>query len=61
MKIVMVEVGKLVPYAHNPRKNGGAVDAVAASIRRFGFKVPIVIDANNEIVAGHTRLKAAKT
>ena len=44
----------------NPRKNDGAVDAVAESIKQFGFKVPIVIDKNNIIVTGHTRYKAAK-
>lgn len=47
------------PYKRNPRKNENAVDAVAASIKEFGFKIPIVIDDNYEIVAGHTRLKAA--
>lgn len=60
MKITMVAVGELNPYANNPRNNEPAIDAVAASIREFGFKVPIIIDKNKEIVAGHTRLKAAK-
>lgn len=60
MKITMVAVGELNPYANNPRNNDGAVDAVAESIREFGFKVPIIIDKNKEIIAGHTRLKAAK-
>ncbi len=60
MEIVYKKVSDLKPYKNNPRKNDGAVDAVAASIKEFGFKVPIVIDGNNEIVAGHTRLKAAK-
>ena len=50
----------LHPYPNNPRKNDGAVDAVAASIREFGFKVPIVVDKDNTIIAGHTRYKAAK-
>ena len=45
---------------NNPRDNDAAVDAVARSIHEFGFKVPIILDANNEIVAGHTRYKAAK-
>jgi ParB-like chromosome segregation protein Spo0J len=53
-------VKDLKAYVRNPRKNDKAVDAVAASIKEFGFRVPIVIDANNEIIAGHTRLKAAK-
>ena len=51
---------EIVPYKKNPRKNDHAVDAVAASIREFGFKVPIVLDKDNIIVTGHTRLKAAK-
>ena len=60
MNIQMVEIDKLKPYASNPRKNAGAVDAVANSIKEFGFKQPIVIDKNYEIVAGHTRLLAAQ-
>lgn len=50
----------LVPYIYNPRDNEQAVEAVAESIRNFGFKVPIIIDAVGEIVTGHTRLKSAK-
>ena len=50
----------LIPYANNPRRNDTAVDKVANSIKEFGFRVPIVVDADNVIVAGHTRLKAAK-
>lgn len=50
----------LKPYDKNPRKNDSAVDAVAKSIEQFGFKVPIVIDADNVIVCGHTRYKAAQ-
>lgn len=60
MKIEEMRVTDLVPYENNPRKNDGAVDAVAASIREFGFKVPIIIDKDGVIVAGHTRLKAAE-
>lgn len=51
---------ELIPYVNNPRNNDQAVDAVASSIKNFGFKVPIVIDSKNEIINGHTRLKAAK-
>ena len=58
--IVIKSVDELIPYANNPRSNDAAVDAVAASIAEFGFKVPIVVDKDNVIVAGHTRLKAAK-
>lgn len=60
MKIEEMRIGELVPYENNPRKNDGAVDAVAASIKEFGFKVPIIVDKNNVVVAGHTRLKAAE-
>lgn len=60
LKIVMKNVDDLVPYKKNPRINDNAVDYVANSIKEFGFKVPIIIDKNNVIVAGHTRLKASK-
>lgn len=60
MQIIERKITELKPYANNPRLNDGAVDAVAASIKAFGFKVPIVIDADGVIVAGHTRLKAAQ-
>lgn len=60
MNIIELKVDELIPYENNPRKNDDAVDKVALSISAFGFKVPIVIDANNVIVTGHTRLRAAK-
>ena len=61
MNIEIRNTHDLIPYVNNPRKNDGpAVDKVASSIKQFGFKVPIIIDSQNEIVAGHTRLKAAK-
>ncbi len=60
LKIEYVRVDDIIPYDKNPRRNDRAVDAVAASMRSFGFKVPIVIDENNVIVCGHTRIKAAK-
>ena len=59
MKIIDLPTGNLVPYENNPRNNAPAVKAVAESIKQFGFKVPIVIDKNNIIVAGHTRHQAA--
>lgn len=59
-QIQMKSVDELIPYVNNPRQNDDAVDAVASSIKNFGFKVPIVVDGQNEIVNGHTRLKAAK-
>lgn len=60
MDIIEKNLADIVPYEHNPRKNEAAVDAVAESIREFGFKVPIVIDSEGVIVAGHTRALAAK-
>lgn len=48
------------PYENNPRRNDEAVDAVAASIREFGWQQPIVVDKDGVIIAGHTRYKAAK-
>jgi ParB/RepB/Spo0J family partition protein len=56
-----VALDALRPWADNPRKNDDAVDAVAESIRRFGFGAPILARrANGEIIAGHTRLRAAQ-
>lgn len=60
LKIVNKNVNELVNYENNPRDNDGAVDAVASSIKEFGFKVPVIIDKNNVIVCGHTRVKACK-
>ena len=60
MEIVTKQIKDLIPYEQNPRKNDEAVKYVANSIKEFGFKVPIVIDKNNVIVAGHTRYKASK-
>ncbi len=60
MEIVMRKTDELIPYVNNARKNDHAVDAVASSIKNYGFKQPIVIDGQGEVVAGHTRLKAAK-
>lgn len=59
MNLIDIDINKLIPYANNPRKNDGAVEPVANSIREFGFRVPIVIDKENNVVCGHTRLKAA--
>ena len=60
MDIKMMRLGDLRPYEKNPRKNDEAVKYVQESITQFGFKVPIVIDRDFVIVAGHTRYKAAK-
>ena len=60
MNIVQKTLDELIPYENNPRDNDDAVDYVAESIKEFGFKVPIIIDKDNVIVAGHTRYKACK-
>lgn len=60
MQIIDMPIGQIKPYEHNPRNNDAAVEPVAASIREFGFRQPIVVDANNVIICGHTRYRAAK-
>jgi len=60
LNIQEIAISDLKPYANNPRNNKASIDKVANSINEFGFKVPIVIDNNNVIVAGHTRLLAAQ-
>lgn len=60
LQVVYKKPGDIIPYERNPRNNDGAVEAVANSIREFGFKVPVVIDKDGVIVCGHTRVKAAK-
>ena len=59
MEVIEKKVSELKPYEKNPRRNDEAVKYVAASIEQFGFKVPLVVDRNGIIVAGHTRYKAA--
>ena len=60
MQIYDKRLDEIKPYENNPRHNDNAVDAVVNSIREFGFKVPIVVDSDGVIVAGHTRYKAAQ-
>lgn len=60
MEVHEIGLSYLVEYENNPRNNDSAAEKVAASIKEFGFKVPIIVDKNNVIVAGHTRLKAAR-
>lgn len=60
MKVLDFNLSDITPYENNPRNNDEAVEPVMNSIKQFGFKVPIVIDKDNIIVAGHTRYKAAK-
>ena len=60
MEIIYKNIDELIPYENNPRLNDEAVQYVKNSIKEFGFKVPIVIDKDNVIIAGHTRIKASK-
>lgn len=60
MKVETVSIDQIKPYENNPRNNDDAVDAVANSIKEFGWQQPIVVDNDRVIIAGHTRYKAAK-
>ena len=59
MRIEYLPISDIKPYENNPRRNQKAVEAVANSIREFGFKNPIIVDSNNVIISGHTRRLAA--
>ena len=60
MEIVTRKLSEIKPYPNNPRKNDGAVPAVAESIKQCGYCAPIIVDEDGVILAGHTRLKALK-
>lgn len=60
VRLEYVDINSIVPYEYNPRDNEAAIDSVAASISNFGFLVPIVVDSDNVLIAGHTRVEAAK-
>lgn len=60
-KVEWVDINDVLPYVYNARDNAKAVQAVANSIQNFGFLVPIVIDAEGNLAAGHTRIEAAKS
>ncbi|MFM7846735.1 MAG: ParB N-terminal domain-containing protein, partial [Planctomycetota bacterium] len=60
MKIELWNINDVKPYDKNPRINDDAIDAVAGSLREFGFRQPIVVDTEGVIIVGHTRWKAAK-
>lgn len=60
VKVQNVSIDSIKPYENNPRDNDGGVDAVANSIKEFGWQQPIVVDKDNVIIVGHTRYKAAK-
>ena len=59
-EIIYLPLSEIKPYANNPRYNESAVDAVAQSIKEFGFKNPIIVDKHKVIIAGHTRYKASQ-
>ena len=60
MKITTVAINEVIPYARNPRKNEDAIAKVSASLKEYGWQQPIVVDSEMVIIAGHTRLEAAK-
>lgn len=60
MKIELRKISSILPYPGNPRQNDDAVAAVAASLKEFGFRQPIVVDEAGVVIVGHTRLKAAQ-
>ena len=60
MKIEQAALDSVTPYARNPRNNADAVAKVAASIKEYGWRQPIVVDEERVIIAGHTRLMAAQ-
>ena len=60
MQIKMMPITEIHPYEKNPGFNDGAVEAVANSIKEFGFQQPIVVDKDLVVVVGHTRMKAAE-
>lgn len=60
MNIQNMKTDEVKPYPNNPRQNGDAVEKVANSLKEFGWQQPIVVDKNNVVIVGHTRLRAAK-
>lgn len=60
MKLERLKLSEIIPYVNNPRKNDGAVNAVAESIRQCSYITPIIVDEDRVILAGHTRYKALK-
>lgn len=60
MRIKQYLIDSITPYPGNPRVNKHAVSKVADSLREFGWQQPIVVDEDNIVIVGHTRLLAAK-
>ena len=61
LDVQSVAIERVIPYVRNPRKNTAAIGKVAASLAEFGWRQPIVVDARFVVIAGHTRLEAART
>ena len=61
MRVELWPIDRVKPYFRNPRVNDSAVDAVAASLKEFGFRQPIVVDADGVIIVGHTLIAAEQT
>jgi hypothetical protein len=59
LTVTMIPLSQLVPDPNNPRNNANAIEMIAASIREFGFQVPLVVNGENKILAGHARYNAA--
>lgn len=60
LQIIYKNIDEIKKYEKNPRYNENSIKEVAESIKRYGFKIPILIDKNNVIICGHTRLEASK-
>src|SRR5689334_12260823 len=60
LSIQVWHLDRFLPYARNPRRNDAVVDRMVASIREFGFKIPVLVRSSGELVDGHLRLKAAR-
>jgi len=59
VQIVYIPIDQIREYENNPRDNEKAVESVARSIKKYGFRNPVIVDKDNVLIAGHTRLKAA--
>lgn len=59
--LAYLDINEIKNYEYNPRDNAAAIKSVAASIKSFGFAIPVVVDADNVLIAGHTRVAAAKS
>ena len=60
MEVISLKLSEITPYENNPRKKGKAVEAVKISIKKYGFRVPVIVNKDKILVCGHTRLEAAK-